>query len=155
MDRINRILAHPVYRTSMAELEQIEQNRIYCRHGLDHQLDVARIAWILSLEAGDDLDKDVVYGTALLHDLGRSRTQEEHDRASGELARIILPDCGYSQLEADLICHAVAGHRRGQGKCRLTDVIHRADRLSRNCFGCQAEDTCKWSDEKKNKGITV
>ena len=42
-------------------IEQLEQQRIFCRHGLEHLLDVARIAWILTMEDQLPLDKEIVY----------------------------------------------------------------------------------------------
>ncbi len=45
----------------------------YCRHGLEHLLDVARISYIQVLEDGLDYDENVLYAAALLHDIGKGR----------------------------------------------------------------------------------
>lgn len=152
-ERVNRILSHPVYQDCMKRLAVKEETRVYCRHGLEHQLDVARIAWIICLEEGFSIRKDVVYAAALLHDLGRAEDYEDHDRAGAVLAERILPDCGYCPEEVLFMAEAVRRHGEETGETELGDLLHRADRLSRNCFGCTARDTCKWSEEEKNKGV--
>ena len=44
MKKVNAILAHPLYRECYARLEELEKDRIFCRHQMTHLLDVARIA---------------------------------------------------------------------------------------------------------------
>ena len=61
----------------MRELEHIredEKDRKFCRHGMEHLLDVARLMYIEALEAGEDAPRDLIYAAALLHDIGRSQT---------------------------------------------------------------------------------
>ena len=94
MKRIEAILQDVRFQKSLLRIEQLEQQRIFCRHGLEHLLDVARIAWILTMEEQLPLDKEIVYGAALLHDIGRDRQYEEqipHHQASAGLAAEILP----------------------------------------------------------------
>ena len=50
MDRINQIISHPLWRENMEKLRNLEKDRIYCRHGIDHLLDVARLSYIEVLE---------------------------------------------------------------------------------------------------------
>ena len=71
MERVNKILRHPVFAEHLARLENLEQARIFCRHGLPHLLDVARMMWISALEQQLPATRDVVYAAALLHDIGR------------------------------------------------------------------------------------
>ena len=44
MRRVNALLHHPRFTAALSELEALEEDRIFCRHGLPHLLDVARVA---------------------------------------------------------------------------------------------------------------
>lgn len=160
MDRVHRILDHPLFLRELAAIEEAERDRIYCGHNLAHLLDVARIAWILNLERDLGLAKDLVYGTALLHDLGRAREYDQgvsHDQASVQLAGIILPQAGYTPDEIRIMERAILGHRgHGPGPEKedpLTRILFEADKKSRACFACPARESCKWPEEKKNATI--
>ena len=50
MKRVNAILVNPLYRECYARLEELEKDRIFCRHQMTHLLDVARIAYISNME---------------------------------------------------------------------------------------------------------
>jgi len=157
IQRIDAILADERFCHGLARITQLEADRIFCCHGLPHLLDVARIAWIMTLEDELMIPKDIVYGAALLHDLGRYRQYEEgipHYQASAELAEVILPDAGYNIDEINWIVdairqHSAEAHARGQ----LARILYDADKLSRNCFLCNAQAECKWPIEKRNKTI--
>ena len=41
--RYSEIINNKEYRRLLMEVEDLEENREYCRHGLEHLLDVARI----------------------------------------------------------------------------------------------------------------
>lgn len=156
MERIERLLQDKRFQHGLQRVTQLEQQRIFCCHGLDHLLDVARIAWIMVLEQQLPLEKDVVYGAALLHDLGRYRQYEEgvaHHQASAELAAAILPDAGYSAAETAAIVQAIVQHGAQPQQDLLAQVLYQADKLSRNCFQCGAQAQCKWLPEKRNKTI--
>ena len=71
MERVNRILENVTFKKNLSHLRKLEENRIYCRHDIDHLLDVARLAYIEDLEKGLGIEKEIIYATALLHDLGR------------------------------------------------------------------------------------
>ena len=93
MPRVDAIWANPLFQENLAAIEAAETQRVYCRHGLSHLLDVARTAWIINLEGGFGLARDVVYAAALLHDIGRAAEYSEgisHDVAGVEIARRIL-----------------------------------------------------------------
>lgn len=157
MERIDRILRDARVQDSLRRIEQLEQQRVFCRHGLEHLLDVARIAWILVLERQLPLPKDVVYGAALLHDLGRHRQYEEgvaHHLASAQLAEAILPDAGYSAAETAQIVTAIRQHGAQPQQDLLAQVLYRADKLSRNCFQCAAQGQCKWPPEERNRTVS-
>ena len=154
MQRINCILKNPEYLKYLKKNIDAEAGRIYCRHNTEHFLDVARIAYILSMENHLDMEKEVIYAAGLLHDIGRWAEYEDgtdHAAASKELAEVILPDCGFSVAETDEICEAIGSHRNGPGRdvsdkgsrLTLSDILYKADKLSRNCVLCEAKSTCK------------
>ena len=70
MERIQNILKHPEFEKSMRMIRTLEKERIFCCHGMEHLLDVARIAYITSLEEEAGIKKDVIYAAGLLHDVG-------------------------------------------------------------------------------------
>lgn len=157
MDKINAILRHPVFSEHLTRLETLEQTRLFCRHGLNHLLDVARMMWIAALERQLPLEREVVYAAALIHDLGRVEQIEEgipHHEASSGLAARILPEAGFSAGETAQIQSAIASHRSDGGDNTLGRLLYWADKNSRACRMCPARDACNWPDEKKNWEIT-
>ncbi len=158
MERVNRILADPLYQSCLADIAEWEKDRIFCGHDMGHLLDVARLAWIFNLEQGLGLERERVYAAALLHDIGRHIQYEKgipHQIAGLPIAEEILSACGFSYDARADILHAIENHRNGQIKaCRdLSGILYRADKMSRSCFGCAAEPECNWSMEKKNLKI--
>lgn len=173
MERIDRILQHKRFQDCRQQITQAEIHRIYCRHGLEHSMDVARIAYILSLETGEsgqELDKEIIYAMALLHDLGRSveyQSGQSHHEAGAEIAGEILYDCGFTKTEITWITGAIAAHKHAEDEAagdkaageaesigmQYRRILYQADKLSRNCFDCPAADTCYWPTEKRNHGI--
>lgn len=159
---INRILNNEKYKSLMARIEELEIGRRYCLHGIEHSLDVARIAYIMCLEERLPITKDEVYAAALLHDIGRASEYEEklpHHEQSALIARKILGECNYdgifSEKEIDEICEAINSHKQLQvADSSLKTILYKADKLSRNCFACKSFDDCYWSDDVKNHGIT-
>lgn len=155
MDRINKIISHPVWRENMEALKALEADRIFCCHGLEHLLDVARLAYIENLERGLQVPRELIYAAALLHDLGRTLQYTQgipHHEGSVLLAESILPDCGFEKPEQQQILRAIAGHRKGAAALEddLSGLLYRADKASRQCLFCSAREACNWSDEKKN-----
>jgi hypothetical protein len=150
----NKLLTNPYFIKAMKSIKKLEKNRIFCCHGLEHSLDVARIAYIVSLEKGLDISKNLIYSTAILHDIGRSVNGECHNMYSVELAEKILEECGYSDEDKKEILLAIRDHRKSVDKLNnLSDVIKYADKISRCCFDCQAYDECYWNEDRKNKNI--
>ena len=49
MDRVNRIWRHPVYQEHYKKIQELESERIFCRHTPEHFLDVARLMYIYAL----------------------------------------------------------------------------------------------------------
>ncbi len=157
MDRVERILADAFYRKQIKKIYESEYDREYCRHGFGHAVSVARIAYILALEEKLPLEKDVIYGTALLHDIGRYTKYEEtmsHHEAGAVCAREILERAGYTEEEIPEMCDAIRAHKDPGGRRNtLEGVLYRADKLSRNCFLCDARSECYWPEERKNRTI--
>lgn len=158
MERVDLILEDQRFQYGLKRIELLEQQRTFCRHNLEHLLDVARIAWIMVLEQNLPLQKDIVYGAALLHDIGRYHQYESqipHHEASARLALEILPAAGYTMAEVSNIVTAIRHHSTcaPEDTQLLTKVLYQADKLSRNCFRCAARDSCNWEDGKKNKTI--
>ena len=114
MKRNNKICSHPVWKKYMLELEELEKSRIFCKHGIEHLLDVARIAYIKNLENSYNIEKELIYAAALLHDLGRSLQYTQgipHEKAVIPLAKEILEDCKFAPEEQEEILAAIACHR--------------------------------------------
>lgn len=172
MERIDAILEDPQYKNVIAEIKKLEKDRIYCKHDMDHLLNTARIAYIINLEEELNIPKEYIYATALLHDTGRYDEYVngiEHDIAGGIFAVKILTKNGFRKDEIAIIKQAILEHREKNNdilingvleqnkdldiQVNLSYAIRKADILSRPCFGCNAENTCKWSAEKKNFSI--
>jgi len=148
MERVNRLLAAPAFGEHLARIEKMETQRPFCRHHLAHGLDVARLCWIFLLEAGEAVPRDVVYGAALLHDLGRGLEDDAtgcHAARSAELAGPLLETAGYTGEERRLMADAIREHRREVGEnfsSPLAYYLRRADKHSRLCFQCSARQAC-------------
>lgn len=124
MPRVDALVRSAAFRRALAAIEDAERERPWCRHGLAHLLDVARIAWIDALEHGLPLSKDVVYAAALLHDIGRAAQYacgEPHDAAGSRMATEMLDELPaalrYAADERACIVAAVAGHRGEDADC--------------------------------------
>lgn len=170
ISRCQLIYDHPLYQEELTKIAGFESDRIFCRHTFEHFMDVARIAYIISLEQDFKLSKEVIYAAALLHDIGRARQYEDgtpHDEAGAEIADKILSDSGFSSDERDIITSAIRSHR---GKCDdisdgcsdtelamniLAAIIYKADKASRQCFRCSAQKECNWNMEKRNLEINI
>lgn len=158
MERIDKIIKHPFFLEHMKKNEAAEAQRSFCRHNMGHFLDVARIAMILNEKEGLGIGEDIIYAAALLHDLGRHIQYADgtpHEQASALLAPGILKDCGYDNKETHVIITAIALHRTKEtaGERSLNGLLYRADKASRPCFYCEAQEACDWKDEKKNRSI--
>ncbi len=181
MKFVEKIIKHPVYIEILKELEKLEEARIFCCHGLPHLMDVARIAYIYDLEQALNIEKEVIYLAALLHDIGRVKEYREgipHEQASREMAEVFLKELQYPIEKIEIILTAIEGHRNKDVKescfrdCvdikqeieknlaeksmseKLRFVINMADKKSRNCFFCGAYEQCNWGEDKKNKVVT-
>ena len=127
MRKCNNILKNENFRDILSKINSAEKDRIYCNHGIDHLLDVARSAYILNLENGLNIPKEIIYGTALLHDIGRYEQYKNginHHKAGGEIAKKILCECGFASDEIEYMVEAVRAHREIPEKAEtLGDII--------------------------------
>jgi len=159
MDRVNLILGNSKYQEYIDKIKQAEEDRIFCLHNMSHFMDVARIAYIINLEEELEIPKELIYATALLHDIGRFRQYEDgtlHELASAELAQAILEEAEFVDKEQKEILRAIREHRNKEVAVEksLAGIIYRADKLSRPCFACVAERQCDWKKSRKNMRIS-
>lgn len=158
MIRVNKIMKNCLFRSCMQEIDESEKERIFCGHGIEHLLSVARIMRINALEENIRIDKEIIYAAALLHDIGRARAYRlhtDHAAESAEIASRILEECDFDKAETDEIIYAVLHHNDSEKSSELCTLLRTADRLSRNCFACKAYEECNWSENKKNQGVSV
>lgn len=157
---MDRLLKNTDYLEQLKHLEELEQERQYCRHGLPHLLDTARLIWIRCLEGRRTMDKEMIYLTALLHDLGRIDQYEKgtpHPEAGAERAGQLLGAIGYPAERIGKIQEAILGHRGSNSTgdvVELSALLCWADQRSRMCFCCQARESCNWREDQKNETIT-
>ena len=77
LEKVNAILNNRTYKEYLNKLAQLEKDRIFCNHNMEHFLDMARIAYIMVLEEGLLYSKEIIYAIGLLHDIGRVKQYEE------------------------------------------------------------------------------
>lgn len=175
LSRCQKIFDHPLYKKHYENIQKLEENRIFCRHTFEHFMDVARIAYIMNLERGLGISKEIIYAAALLHDIGRDEQYVNdipHEIAGAKIAEKILPECGFDDRERSMIVEAIRSHRGskerscedhnpGSGEelsdsiIKLSGIIYTADKDSRQCFSCIAQNECNWSMDKRNLEIIV
>lgn len=158
MDRIHKILNHNLFLFHLRENEAAEVQRCFCRHNIVHFLDVARIGMILNLEENLELDREIIYAAALLHDLGKHIQYEKgtpHETVSAGIAPKILSECGFDDKETHVIVDAILSHRdvAVEKERSLRGILYRADKASRACFACAVQEECNWKADKKNLRI--
>lgn len=169
MKYVEALLRQETYCLLLEELRKKEENRIYCRHDPEHFLQVARTAYIISLEKRCGIAREPIYLCALLHDIGRARQAPEgvtHQALSAMLAEKLLTDIQYPKDQHEEILSAIKAHggriksavlrERIENPAYLPDLselIRMADQLSRNCFLCSHAQTCYWGEDEKNCAI--
>ena len=160
MQRVNSICSHPLWKSCVSKILDLERERIFCCHDTSHFLDVARIAWIENLEKRLAISREMIYAAAMLHDIGRHLQYMQgvpHDEGSVSIESDILKDSGFDEKEQAEILSAIRMHRNPDAASRddLAGIIYRADKKSRICAFCSASDKCNWPESKKNMKITV
>lgn len=157
MERVWLIYTHPEYQECLQKNREEEKTRIFCKHDIQHFLDVARLAYIFNLERNYKLSKDLIYAAAFLHDIGKwqqYRSGIPHERASAEIAEIILMESGFDAEERKQIIYGILMHRTANVEEKFAEIIYDADKISRSCYMCEAEKECNWSTKKKNLKVT-
>lgn len=159
MERINKILLDPFFHECIAKTKEFEKNRLFCKHGIDHLVDVSRISYIIALESGrintikmllDTEDvvklKEVIYAAGILHDIARWKQYEDgsdHAVIGSTLAEPVLKRAGFDPEEISIITKAILEHRGKAGeRSVLGEVLWLADDYSRGCLECQGRDGC-------------
>lgn len=155
MNRINAILQHEDYQKYLKMNTMAEADRRFCHHDMEHFLAVARLAMILRTKEQLEIEDELIYAVALLHDIGRWKQYQDgtgHEIASYELAPEILDAAGFCQEERETVLSAILQHRNPDKaqEASLEGLIYRADKMSRSCFACEMEKECNWKNEKKN-----
>lgn len=157
MKNTDIVLNHKIFNEKINKIENDEKTRVFCKHDFSHLMDVARICYIINLEENLDIDKDLIYVTALLHDLGRADevdTGINHSILSQEIAKEILKDLNFDDISKQRIINAIKNHRtKEKNDDRFIEIFYKADKLSRMCFRCPARSICNWPEEKKNKTV--
>lgn len=161
-EQIDRLLQHPKYRARLELLQEMEQNRIYCGHNLEHFMKVGCIAEQVVVKNELPFSEDVIFGAALLHDVGRVEQYRQgisHEKASVAFAREILFSLNWDVSDIEMVCEAIGSHSHRQcaadrwekmsALVSLAEVISFADQFSRTCYRCHVADTCKWKEEEK------
>jgi len=169
MKRVELLLKDALYIDYIKRNADEESIIKYCQHGLQHHIDVARIAYILVLEhndfnyfvkdsglSGKLAAKECIYAAGLLHDIGKwneYRTGMDHAAYGSKLTREILPRVFFNPTEVDLISTAIYEHRNiSRDMSFLGERIHRADNLSRVCSQCEERVNCT---KRGNKEYSV
>ena len=155
MEKYDKILHDEVYITHIRRCEECEKDREFGHHDMAHFLDVARVGMIINLTENYGISKELIYGAALLHDVGRDVQYLEgipHDVASVEIAKDILSRTEYTFEEQNAILEAIGNHRKAdiRQEKSLSGLIYRADKESRPCYFCKAFEECNWKSDKKN-----
>lgn len=154
MERVNAILHNKEFLQALEVIDNLEKEREFCRHNIEHLLSVGRIAYLLNLENGYGLDKEIIYAAALLHDIGRSNSKDKNHHISGlKIIMDILKQTQFDDTEINEITDAIASHRIKDNDKALNILIYKADKWSRNCFMCPVREACYWDEEKKNRII--
>ncbi|MBQ4347135.1 MAG: HD domain-containing protein [Firmicutes bacterium] len=158
MKRIDKILKNKLFLKSLKKNKKAEKNRKYCKHDINHLMDVARIGCILNSEFSLGFEKEIIYAAALLHDTGKwlqYKDRTPHNVTSANLADEILQKCGFSDKERSMIVSAIYTHRDYDMKDpkSLNALLFCADKKSRLCFICKMREKCNWDGEMLNMNL--
>ena len=146
------ILKNKHFNCLLCELNNLEKDRVYCKHDISHLVEVARIMLLINKKEGLNLPHDTVVASALLHDLGRVYQYKfnlEHRTSANKDIITILTNCNYTYNEIDSILLAINNHDKKTSD-KLSALLFRADKLSRPCYICKAKG-CYWDSTKRNK----
>ena len=159
MSRVNKLLEHKDYICYMKKIDVLEKERLFCMHGFEHGLNVARIAYAYLLEKGELLlPKESVYAAAFLHDIGRwveYQTGEDHAEASARLALPLLEACRFSSDDIQVILKGIREHRRHheENLTLLGAALALADDWARDCRHCSVQAQCYKYNQAMNQVV--
>ncbi len=97
-------------------------------HDWGHVLRVLALAERMAEMEGADVE--IVRTAALLHDIARDDSHEDHAQAGAERARLLL--AGHPLEKVEAVVHAIAAHRFRSGPAPQTleaKIVHDADKL--------------------------
>ena len=157
MTRVNQLLEHEDYISYMEKIDKFEKERRFCKHGFEHGLNVARIAYAYLLEKRELLlRKESVYAAAFLHDIGRwveYETGEDHAEVSARLALPLLEACQFSSEDIQIILTGIREHRRhnGDNLTLLGEALALADDWARDCRHCSVQVLCYKYNQAMNQ----
>ena len=106
-----------------------ELNPGYTYHNADHTMDVYNAsARLIGMEGVPDEEGKLIGTAALFHDSGMLSTYADHEAASVSLARSILPEFGFSDLQLEMIGRLIMCTRLPQrAKTKAEQIICDAD----------------------------
>lgn len=154
MKNRQQILNHDLYKKYLKEIHELEIGRVFCLHNMEHLVDVENIMYKLNMKYELGYEKKLIYGAALLHDIGKSSQYKdgmEHTIIGAQIATDILRDCNYSKTEIEIISSAIKAHSGFTETIGFSELLRKADKLSRKCYQCEAVSMCKWPKEMRNK----
>ena len=129
MDRVDRIIYNDEYRRLMETVRNKETDRIFCRHGLEHCLDVARIAYIMNIEQGYAIDREIIYAAALLHDVVED-TEITFEDLTGEFPEEVVEALRYLTRDKSMNYFDYIRNIRKNPiakKVKQADLLHNSD----------------------------
>jgi len=148
MARVNQLLEHEDYISYIEKIDDLEKERPFCKHGFEHGLNVARIAYGYMLEKGEAIPlKEAIYAAAFLHDIGRwveYETGEDHSKVSARLALPLLEACRFTPEDVQMILTGIREHRWHHvgNLTPLGEALSLADDWARDCRHCSAQNQC-------------
>lgn len=142
-----RILRHEKYWHYLRENGEADKARNLCLHDLQHAVDTARVAHLYALKEGLDLDEDLLYSAALLHDIAKWKQIRDgtvdHAAAGAVLAEAILREIGMEAEDTARIVDAIRTHRHRDPKGPdLNRALYEGDKSSRFCLLCKNIGHC-------------
>lgn len=153
MEYLNRLLEDTDFLERVERIDKLEQKRKFCRHGMEHMLSVARIAWIMNLEQNLGEEKEFLYLCAMLHDIGREQEYQTglpHEVGSSQIAKEYLIQIQYPEQKSERLLNWIGEHRKAEGT-----LFWEADKRSRTCCTCKATKDCHWPIERRNHRIEI
>jgi len=146
VELVNKILQNPKFIEYIKLNAKEEKQRKFCHHDLQHALDVARVAYMVSMEKGLNIDKEMIYIAALLHDIAKwkqYREKVDHALEGAILAEEILKDIGVNEQQTEMIQDAIRNHRnKGERTTSLSQVLYTGDKACRLCIACKSINEC-------------